>query len=52
MKKNQLRKLAMALVVIMFGFQTFAQGRIDLATKGTQAPEAQNVSMSGFTATF
>jgi len=52
MKKNQLRKLAMALVVIMFGFQAFAQGRIDLAPKGTRAPEAQNVTMSGFTATF
>ena len=52
MKKNQLKKLAMALVVIMFGFQAFAQGRIDLAPKGTRAPEAQNVSMSGFTATF
>ena len=52
MKKNQLRKLAMALVVIMFGFQAFAQGRIDLAPKGNRAPEAQNVSMSGFTATF
>ena len=52
MKKNQLRKLAMALVVIMFGFQAFAQGRIDLAPKGTRAPEAQNVSMSGFTASF
>ena len=52
MKKNQLRKLAMALVVIMFGFQAFAQGRIDLAPKGVKAPEAQNVTMSGFTATF
>ena len=52
MKKNQLRKLAMALVVIMFGFQAFAQGRIDLAPRGTKAPQAQNVSMSGFTATF
>ena len=36
----------------MFGFQAFAQGRIDLAPKGNRAPEAQNVSMSGFTATF
>ena len=52
MKKIQLRKLAMALVVIMFGFQAFAQGRIDLNPKGTKAPEAQNVSMSGFTASF
>ncbi len=52
MKKNQLRKLAMALVVIMFGFQAFAQGRIDLAPKGVKAPKAQNVTMSGFSATF
>ena len=52
MKKNQLRKLAMALVVIMFGFQVFAQGRIDLAPKGTRAQGAQNVTMSGFSATF
>ena len=52
MKKNQLRKLAMALVVIMFGFQAFAQGRIDLATNGVRTTEAQNVSMSGFTASF
>ena len=52
MKKNQLKKLAMALVVMMFGFQAFAQGRIDLAAKGTGSTEAQNVSMSGFTATF
>ena len=36
----------------MFGFQALSQGRIDLAPKGTKAPEAQNVSMSGFTATF
>ena len=52
MKKFQLKKLAMALVVIMFGFQAFAQGRIDLASRGTKAPEAQNVTMSGFTASF
>ena len=52
MKKNQLRKLAMALVVIMLGFQVFAQGRIDLAPKGNRATKAQNVTMSGFTATF
>ena len=52
MKKNQLRKLAMALVVIMFGFQAFAQGRIDLAPKGVRSTEAQNVTMGGFTASF
>ena len=52
MKKFQLKKLAMALVVIMFGFQAFAQGRIDLAPKGTRSQGAQNVTMSGFTATF
>jgi gingipain K len=52
MKKNQLRKLAMALVVIMFGFQAFAQGRIDLAPRGVKSAEAQNVTMSGFTANF
>ena len=52
MKKFNFAKLAMALVAIIFGFQAFAQGRIDLAPKGTKAPEAQNVSMSGFNATF
>lgn len=52
MKKNQLRKLAMALVVIMFGFQAFAQGRIDLAPNGTKTQGAQHVTMSGFDATF
>ena len=52
MKKNQLRKLAMALVVVMFGLQAFAQGRIDLAPKGSTKPVAQNVSMNGFTASF
>ena len=52
MKKFQLKKLAMALIVIMFGFQAFAQGRIDLATNGVRTTEAQNVSMSGFTASF
>ena len=51
MKKNQLKKLAMALVVIMFGFQAFAQGRIDL----NGAKSAQNctvASQDGLTATF
>ncbi len=52
MKKFQLKKLAMALVVIMFGFQAFAQGRIDLAPNGTKAQGAQHVTMSGFDATF
>jgi len=51
MKKNQLRKLAMALVVIMFGFQAFAQGRIDLA--GAKSAQACTVaSTDGLTATF
>ena len=51
MKKNQLRKLAMALVVIMFGFQAFAQGRIEL----NGAKSAQNctvASQDGLAATF
>ena len=52
MKKNQLRKLAMALVVIMLGFQAFAQGRIDLKPVGRSSQGAENVTMSGFTATF
>ena len=52
MKKFQLKKLAMALVVIMFGFQAFAQGRIDLAPNGTKTQGAQHVTMSGFDATF
>ena len=52
MKKLQLKKLAMALVVVMFGFQSFAQGRIDLASKGVSSKEAENVTMSGFTASF
>ena len=52
MKKNQLRKLAMALVVIMLGFQAFAQGRIDLASRGISSTKAENATMSGFTASF
>ncbi|MBO6057985.1 MAG: T9SS type A sorting domain-containing protein [Bacteroidales bacterium] len=52
MKKIQLKKLAMALVVIMFGFQAFAQGRIDLAPNGTKTQGAQHVTMSGFDASF
>ena len=52
MKKFQLKKLAMALVVIMLGFQAFAQGRIDLAPMGKTSHEAQNVTMNGFTASF
>lgn len=42
----------MALAVMMFGFQSFAQGRIDLAPKGSKTQSAQNVTMSGFTASF
>ena len=52
MKKFQLTKLAMALVVIMFGFQAFAQGRIDFASRGTSSPAAENATMSGFSASF
>ena len=52
MKKFQLKKLAMALVVIMFGFQAFAQGRIDFASRGTSSPAAENATMSGFSASF
>ena len=50
MKKN-LTKLAMALVVIMFGFQAFAQGRIELnAAKSAQ--QCTNETTEGFSATF
>jgi len=52
MKRFQLKKLAMALVVVLFGFQAFAQGRIDLAPKGERTQGAQNVTMSGFSASF
>jgi len=50
--KRAFKKLAIALVTVMFGFQTFAQGRIDLnpTMRGTQ--EATNVTASGFSATF
>ena len=51
MKKFQLKKLAMALVVVMFGFQAFAQGRIELsAAKSTH--QCTNVTSEGFNATF
>ena len=51
MKRNQLTKIAMALVVIMLGFQAFAQGRIDLnGTKSAQ--KCVNVDNAGFSATF
>ena len=52
MKRLQFRKLAIALVAVMFGFQTFAQGRIDLNPSTKSSAEAQNVTMSGFTSTF
>ena len=52
MKKFQLKKLAMALIVIMFGFQALAQGRIDFATKGVSSQAAENATMNGFTASF
>lgn len=51
MKKFQLTKLAMALVVIMFGFQAFAQGRIDL-NGAKSAQNCTNVTKDGFSATF
>ena len=51
MKKFQLTKLAMALVVIMFGFQAFAQGRIDL-NGAKSAQQCTNVTKDGFSATF
>ena len=51
MKKFQLMKLAMAVAVIMFGFQAFAQGRIDL--KGAKsAQQCTNVTTDGLSATF
>ncbi|MGN0087971.1 MAG: C25 family cysteine peptidase [Candidatus Limimorpha sp.] len=54
MKKIYFRKLAMALLVMMFGLQSFAQGRIELDpnpnVRSTQ--KAQNVTMSGFSAAF
>ncbi len=46
------RLFLMAAMVLSFGLAANAQGRIDLAPKGAQSPEAQNVSMNGFTATF
>ena len=52
MKKLQFRKLAIALVAVMFGFQTFAQGRIDLNPQKKGSQEATNVTASGFSATF
>ena len=51
MKKIQLKKLAMALVVIMFGFQAFAQGRIEL-NGAKSAQNCTNVTKDGFSATF
>ena len=42
----------MALIVIMFGFQALAQGRIDFATKGVSSQAAENATMNGFTASF
>ena len=51
MKKLQLRKLAMVLVVVMFGFQAFAQGRIDL-NGAKSAQTCTNATTEGFSATF
>ena len=51
MKKFQLKKVAMALVVMMLGFQVFAQGRIELnAAKSAQ--QCTNETAEGFSATF
>ena len=44
-------KLAMAVAVIMFGFQAFAQGRIDL-NGAKSAQQCTNVTKDGFSATF
>ncbi|MDO5341249.1 MAG: C25 family cysteine peptidase [Bacteroidia bacterium] len=52
MKRLQFRKLAIALVAVMFGFQAFAQGRIDLNPQKKGAQEATNVTATGFSATF
>ena len=51
MKKFQLKKLAMALVVILIGSQAFAQGRIDL-NGAKSAQTCLNVDKAGFSATF
>ncbi len=51
MKKFQLTRLAMALVVIMFGFQAFAQGRIEL-NGAKSAQQCTTVSQDGLSATF
>ena len=51
MKKFQLTKLAMALVVVMFGFQAMAQGRIDL-NGAKSAQQCTIASQDGLSATF
>ena len=51
MKKFQLTRLAMALVVIMFGFQAFAQGRIEL-NGAKSAQQCTTASQDGLSATF
>ena len=51
MKKFQLTKLAMALVVVMFGFQAFAQGRIEL-NGAKSAQQCNTASQDGLSATF
>jgi len=50
--KRVFRKLAIAMVAVLFGFQTFAQGRIDLNPQMRGTQEATNVTASGFSATF
>jgi len=50
--KRVFRKLAIAMVAVLLGFQTFAQGRIDLNPQMRGAQEATNVTANGFSATF
>ena len=51
MKKFQIKKVAMALVVMMLGFQVFAQGRIGLnAAKSAQT--CVNADKAGLSASF
>ena len=51
MQKSIFRKIALACMVLLFGTQVFAQGRIELnpSSKGVQISES---SFSGFNSTF
>lgn len=51
MKRFQLKKLAMAMAVVILGFQSFAQGRIDLGG-AKSAQQCTNFTSEGFSATF